>query len=276
MSKIRFSEDLFPVVSKLSQFKNKELGELFDISQAPLVHQQAMSTFFKRHMARFDIMPEYVSTPILDIIDADEKNVTTLAKLRSGDHEGEGIMMYGKSAQIIYSIKNNTHRAEIIAPNMRVVPDKNYFIIHLVGNALLGYELGGFSKSEDGKGLFYAMDCWSAPICRKGNYKHADWYSLVDALILFKQVAEVETKVLPPKEGMKWISCKYSNPNKKAVRIIDSTYFTTLIKTGSFKVRGHFRFQACGEGMKDRKVIWVNDFEKSGYTREAKKLKEEV
>ena len=39
------------------------------------------------------------------------------------------------------------------------------------------------------------------------------------------------------------------------------------IRTESFKVTGHWRFQPCGVGMLERKLIWIDTFEKSGYVR---------
>jgi hypothetical protein len=50
------------------------------------------------------------------------------------------------------------------------------------------------------------------------------------------------------------------------------TWYTTLVKSDSFKVRGHFRLQPFGSTKAQRKLIWINEFMKNGYTREAKKL----
>jgi len=53
---------------------------------------------------------------------------------------------------------------------------------------------------------------------------------------------------------------------------LDSSWFKTIIRTEGFKVRGHFRLQPCGEGRKERKLIYIEEYEKHGYTRTAKKL----
>ena len=53
---------------------------------------------------------------------------------------------------------------------------------------------------------------------------------------------------------------------------LDSSWFKTIIRTEGFKVRGHFRLQPYGEGRKERKLIYIEDYEKHGYTRTAKKL----
>lgn len=92
---------------------------------------------------------------------------------------------------------------------------------------------------------------------------------------LFTMYAEIEVKTL---NGMRQIfdgpNCVYSNQTKYPIEIINSTWFTELIKSDAFKVRGHFRLQPFGEGMAKRKLIWINDFQKEGYHRLAKKLYE--
>lgn len=90
---------------------------------------------------------------------------------------------------------------------------------------------------------------------------------------LFLQFAHVETKDLGT-NGKIWsgINCIYNNKTKNNIKVIDSTWFTTLVKSDAFKVRGHFRLQPYGDGT--RKLIWINEFQKDGYTREAKILSE--
>lgn len=92
-------------------------------------------------------------------------------------------------------------------------------------------------------------------------------------MTLFIKYAEIDIKILAAKSKDNGIVCRYSNLTKSRVTILDSKWFTTLVKSDSFKVRGHFRLQPFGEGLKDKKLIWINDFEKSGYTATARKIK---
>jgi hypothetical protein len=55
---------------------------------------------------------------------------------------------------------------------------------------------------------------------------------------------------------------------------LTSSYLKTIVRTEGFKVRGHWRWQAYGEGMKERKLIFINAFEKKGYIRRAGRLQE--
>lgn len=90
---------------------------------------------------------------------------------------------------------------------------------------------------------------------------------------LFINFAEVETKVMKPNTQIwdeRMVSAIYNNKTRSDITVIDSTWFTHLISSGAFNVRGHFRFQPCGEKLSKRKLIWINDFVKDGYTRKAK------
>lgn len=84
--------------------------------------------------------------------------------------------------------------------------------------------------------------------------------------------AETETKIIDSGKKILGFNCKYVNHSKLTITVMDSKWFTTLVKSDAFKVRGHFRFQPHGDGMKDRKLIWISDFEKTGYTAPARKL----
>ena len=78
---------------------------------------------------------------------------------------------------------------------------------------------------------------------------------------------EIETKVLPPK-SQGGIRCKYTNSSPFNITFIDSLWITNLIKSDAFKVGGHFRLQPYADGSK--KIIWISDYTKKGYSRKAK------
>lgn len=97
-------------------------------------------------------------------------------------------------------------------------------------------------------------------------------YAIIEMIVLFKKYAAVEICNLKPGQRKKEISIKYINETGISVNILDSKWFTTLVKSDAFKVRGHFRLQPCGEGLIDRKLIWINEFQKEGYTALARKI----
>lgn len=94
-------------------------------------------------------------------------------------------------------------------------------------------------------------------------------------ILLFKQFAEVETKEIGGKDNPKKAKVgaeKYLNETDTTVNILDCNWFTTIVRSKGFGVKGHFRMQPCGEGMRQRKLIYIEDFVKQGYSRKAKIL----
>lgn len=89
--------------------------------------------------------------------------------------------------------------------------------------------------------------------------------------VWFIKYCEVEVKFIGAGKKVKDVNCKYVNDTKTNVTILDSAWFKTVVKSDGFTVRGHFRLQACGKGMKERKLVWLSDFEKHGYTRNFKR-----
>lgn len=88
---------------------------------------------------------------------------------------------------------------------------------------------------------------------------------------LFINFAEVETKTMKPNEKI-WDGpvAKYNNKTRSNIKVIDSTWYTTTISSGEFTVHGHWRMQPYGPGLTKKKLIWINEFKKDGYTRVAK------
>ena len=87
-------------------------------------------------------------------------------------------------------------------------------------------------------------------------------------LLLFTELSEIETVILNPgqsngtkKEG------KHLNESSVPVTIVDSTWNKNIIRTEGFTVRGHLRLQPHGPCRQYRKLIFIDEFEKQGYSR---------
>jgi len=92
---------------------------------------------------------------------------------------------------------------------------------------------------------------------------------------LFINFAELETKVMTPNSKIwdeKGVSAVYNNKTNTDITVIDSTWFTNLVSSGAFKVRGHWRLQPFGPERSQRRLQWISDFQKEGYNRKAKIL----
>jgi len=107
--------------------------------------------------------------------------------------------------------------------------------------------------------------------------KHlAEYLNSVLTTLYFINNCEIETKVLPPKQKHKINGEKHFNESKNDILILDCKWFTDLIRDTPFTVRGHLRWQPHGEKRSKRKLIWIDEFEKSGYSVKAKKTATDV
>ena len=95
-------------------------------------------------------------------------------------------------------------------------------------------------------------------------------------LIAFSNFCEVETKIALAGKRTLYKDEKYINETALPIEILDSTWFTTIVRSEGFSVGaetgGFFRWQRFGPGSSKRKIVWVAPFEKKGYTRRAGKL----
>lgn len=94
-------------------------------------------------------------------------------------------------------------------------------------------------------------------------------------MLTFLKYCPLETKLV--KAGRKERHCgeKVLNETKVDIEYLDSTWFTTIIRSEGFGVQGHFRWQPCGPNNSERKLIYIAPFEKQGYTRKAKVLNQQ-
>ena len=97
------------------------------------------------------------------------------------------------------------------------------------------------------------------------------WYKSFLAAALFKQFSEIKVKKIPPKKLVKNFHCKYKSDLSLPINLLDVNWYTQSIKNHPFVVRGHWRLQPHGKGMKRRKLKWIDPFMKQGYTKGAYK-----
>ena len=94
------------------------------------------------------------------------------------------------------------------------------------------------------------------------------------SLLLAKRFAPIEIEVVGSLKKAKSSISKEKTINDTGidVTLLDSRWFKTIIRTEGFTVRGHFRLQPYKNeaGVWDRKLIYIDEFEKHGYHRVAK------
>ena len=99
---------------------------------------------------------------------------------------------------------------------------------------------------------------------------NAVWASVI-GLLLYMQYGEITTS------RVSGIPAKKQSRRKADLGLdithVQSTWLENVVREKGFAVSGHFRMQPVGQGRKDRKLIWINDFEKHGYNRSADRWK---
>jgi hypothetical protein len=149
-------------------------------------------------------------------------------------------------------------------------------------------ELCFFMFDKKGIPLAYLVDSTERKIYQQGwisnsfevpnnNTDVFNWLSAKVAnmiiLKMFKSYADVETKFLKSNSKLKDIDCKYVNDTTFDITYLDCKWFTNLVKSDGFSVRGHFRLQPKKHNGKwTKELIWINDFKKSGYSSKARML----
>jgi len=101
----------------------------------------------------------------------------------------------------------------------------------------------------------------------RGILRYEDSVFVVQ-LLTYLLFGEITEKHLPPKVKTKIGSTTFLNNSKLNITFCDSLW-KQRINVDGFKVRGHFRLQACGEEWKKRKLIWIEEFDKQGYNRKS-------
>ncbi|WP_347839972.1 hypothetical protein [uncultured Draconibacterium sp.] len=104
---------------------------------------------------------------------------------------------------------------------------------------------------------------------------YANILDYVFSYLIFYNFTETDNKIIfgtdsGKQRRIKIENEKFLNETKNEIEIIDTNYFTRIIRTGEFGVSGHFRLQRHGPENSLTKLIYINEFKKNGYTREAK------
>jgi hypothetical protein len=103
------------------------------------------------------------------------------------------------------------------------------------------------------------------------NYKNETSLSydlLAVKLLTYLLYGNISEKKMPPKAKITTGYSRLFNNSKLNIVFCD-TLWKQRINISGFPVSGHFRFQPFGKNRKDRKLIWIEEFEKKGYNRKA-------
>jgi hypothetical protein len=187
-----------------------------------------------------------------------------LQKESLGEASGTLVFNVDKETKTVFYAMNHNHETD----------DYNYIYMEFVKSAVDNYQTTHLSCavqqiSKADRVIFHIGDRY------REHYGSEAPHHIISQLVYlvgFLKFCEIETKVLKPKEKLREKGVRYFNETKSNIEILDSTWFTNLVVSGSFNVEGHFRWQPYGPGLSMKKLIWINEFKKQGYTRKAKAI----
>jgi hypothetical protein len=229
--------------------------------------------FIKREFANmkplFRKKIQYLCKPFVHAFDSQKDKLHSLLEKESFKQSGTMIVPIDASGHvtIFFDLDNQA------AGKVDEKPIMNGCIIAFLSlNHIRVPELIFCHEFRDGGVFsFFAGDSVLQGGNQRSHYQH------FIKLILFANYCEVETKIIKPGKRDYFKNEKYVNESPLAIEILDSTWFTTLVRSEGFSVGaetgGFFRWQRFGPGLSQKKIIWVAPFEKKGYTRRAGKLK---
>lgn len=106
-----------------------------------------------------------------------------------------------------------------------------------------------------------------------GYYFHSsypDEFNKIAKIITFVYLGDIEVTMIEKgkNNGKTKKAGKVTNGTDYTVYVVDSSWNKLIIRTEGFAVMGHFRLQPCGKDFSERKLIWIDAFEKHGYKRQ--------
>lgn len=260
---MKLSYNNYPILEKLH---NGSLGKLFilEIDKDNFIKYLSDSFIktWKYYAPRFSQEINYVSEPFEKAV---AKSADSLLKLHEDnlsenfdDIDISGTYILGDEVYMIdYHAKKDKNHVDVV---FYVFHKKGYplcYMVHGPENYVIW--MSQHAKLENNKELI-----------ERAAYS---LFTTIVSINMFKKYAKVEEKHLEPISRQLGIGCKYINDTKLKVTHLDCKWFTTLIKSDSFNVRGHFRLQPKKvNGKWTRDLIWINEFEKKGYKAAARKL----
>lgn len=257
---MRINYNNYPILEKI---KNGSLGRLpiYEGDYLALSKTTVFQDEFKANSKKFNSNINVISSPFSQAADKVKKKLGELYKkiIYEEDITISGTYVFGEFVHCIdYVTHKDSERFSF-----------TYFLFSKAG-MILAFEQQYIEENKTG--ILWVSSVFG--IDKKDFRKWIiDYQSSVILFELFKRYASVETKFLPPSTKIKDSSGKYLNETKSDITFLDSKWFTTLVKSDGFLVSGHFRLQPKKvDGVWTRELIWIDEFQKSGYTSKARIL----
>lgn len=204
----------------------------------------------------YDAPVEYLTAPVLDRVLGIEYHNADILK-RFVNTRGTCMFQPGPSSpyQIFYSIVNNKCEATLYVRNELKVKVETDFSKAVTNDCIINFITEYTERKQD-----------------VNDEKIQAFLKFLVRFLIFKQYGTHDIVVIANniKHGYskkKTIGNEtYETDFKFPVKIIDSKFIRTLVRSGEFNVKGFFRFQACGTNWSDRKLVWIHEHRRQKHT----------
>ena len=239
-----------PVLEKI------KTGKMGAIAYSPVdeyeirKHGNTFQKFFNAEVSFYQKKIQIVSNPFADAMMLAFPKMLQSELIKKVETQS-GTLLMGKAA-FCYNIINSGG------------PDFCVNLIVFEGNALMAFisfsaRSGEWTWATEKYKILFKGEVFSR-LCQ-----------LLLVYVNFLKYAPVEIKHIGANKKVKDFHGKYCNQTDLPIEIMDSTWFTTLVKSEGFKVRGHFRLQNVGPELSQKRLVWVTEHEKQGYVRNFKR-----
>jgi hypothetical protein len=176
-----------------------------------------------------------------------------------------GVLLLNSGLSLFYSLTDSRD-------------DERVFTVYVFEGAdkggLIATEMGYFREDT---GELQVIPAASINFFSEGvSYVQGGFFVMLLRYLFFKKHVDVDEVELVRNSALKKAKIgheKFLNESDVAVRVIDSSWFRSVAVVGDTVVEGHLRLQPYGAKREQRKLIWISEHERKGYTRQAGKKK---
>jgi len=212
-----------------------------------------------------------------------DKDFLNIMRKKTKNHDFESFILFKDSLikSVFYSSPLRKDEGGFYITEYKIKDDKPYINICYFVYYKESLPIFGQIVSNE-NGFFYMYDEFEWYLENAEKFKLSpklhkevkEHFNLFKNFFLFLEYAPIENKesFIAIDKHSKVKLPKSKNKIKVPLLNIDSTYYTNFRLNSKFNVNGHFRLQPYGKERQLKKIIWINEFKKSGYVRQAKIL----
>jgi hypothetical protein len=194
------------------------------------------------------------------------------------DEGNKNLLFTNTSKQVAEKIKVDKFEPKILKTDKHkkltfLIDDTHFYRVHIKGDELFCMLVLKEKRESDFYISYHSFKI--KPIenevvfpKNQNDYKNDKYFLEFIKLLIFTEYSELEEVTLMPNQskGNKKEGKIYNDSNKSFI-IVDSTWNKIIIRTDKFGVSGHLRLQPIGKNRNDRKLIYISEYLKNGYTK---------